>query len=284
MRLPYQVRATTVQSWVKGLDLAPATVHVAFAMLNAMFTAAARDRMIAISPCVGINLPDLPNAEHVILTPTQVHALAAAVPARYRGAVYLGAGCGLRHGEMLGLEVEHVDFLRREVRVVQQVRSATGRPPYLAPPKTRTSRRTIELPKITADELARHLQLHPAEPVEIVDATDLRKVRTRTARLVFTNTATRPINRSSWSKMWAPAVRSADLPPGTGYHALRHYFASLLIFAGASVKTVQMALGHGNPTITLNTYVGLWPDQIDRTRTLVDAALGEPPATATEAR
>lgn len=36
----------------------------------------------------------------------------------------------------------------------------------------------------------------------------------------------------------------------------------------------QRALGHSTPTVTLNTYVGLWPDQIDRTRTLVDAALG----------
>ena len=42
-----------------------------------------------------------------------------------------------------------------------------------------------------------------------------------------------------------------------------------------SVKTVQVALGHSTPTITLNTYVGLWPEQVDRTRTLVDAALGE---------
>jgi hypothetical protein len=48
----------------------------------------------------------------------------------------------------------------------------------------------------------------------------------------------------------------------------------MLIFAGANVKTVPMALGHSSPTITLNTYVGLWPDQVDRTRTLVDQALG----------
>ena len=52
--------------------------------------------------------------------------------------VYVGAGCGLRHGEALGLEVEHIDFLRREVRIVQQLTSQAGRPPYLAPPKTKT--------------------------------------------------------------------------------------------------------------------------------------------------
>lgn len=33
-------------------------------------------------------------------------------------------------------------------------------------------------------------------------------------------------------------------------------------------------MGHTTPTVTLNTYVGYWPDAIDQTRTLVDTALG----------
>ena len=40
------------------------------------------------------------------------------------------------------------------------------------------------------------------------------------------------------------------------------------------MKSVQLAMGHTTPTITLNTYVGYWPDAIDQTRTLVDSALG----------
>lgn len=276
-RLPIgHVRASHVQSWVKGLDLAPSTVRVVYALLAGMFAAAVRDRAIASTPCVEITLPALPHVEHTILTPAEVHALAAGLPARYGAAVYVGAGCGLRHGETLGLEVEHIDFLRREVRVVQQLSAHAGRPPYLALPKTKTSRRTVELPKVTADALARHLQLHPPRPVEIVDETDPRRVKTRTASLVFTNTAGRPIYRANWSHAWAPVARSVGLPEKTGYHALRHYFATLLVFSGASVKTVQMALGHSTPTVTLNTYVGLWPEQLERTRSLVDAALLAP--------
>jgi integrase len=61
------------------------------------------------------------------------------------------------------------------------------------------------------------------------------------------------------------------------------YFATLLIFSGANVKTVQLALGHSTPSVTLDVYTGLWPDQLDRTRTLVDNALGKLPAVA-EAR
>lgn len=39
------------------------------------------------------------------------------------------------------------------------------------------------------------------------------------------------------------------------------------------MKTVQLGMGHTTPTVTLNTYVGYWPDAVDQTRTLVDSAL-----------
>jgi integrase len=76
--------------------------------------------------------------------------------------------------------------------------------------------------------------------------------------------------------MWVPAVERAGVPKGVGFHALRHYFATLLIHGRASVKTVQLALRHATPTITLNTYVGRWPEAVEATRVLVDAGLRRP--------
>lgn len=268
-----QVRPGHVQAWVKGLDLAPSTVRVAYSYLVALFGAAVRDRVIALSPCVGVSLPALPDVEHLIPTPAQVHAVAAGMGRRYRATVYVGAGCGLRNGEVIGLELEHVDFLRRVIHVEQQLVVQSGGVPYIGPVKTKTSRRTVELPQGVADALAEHLARHPVRPVEIEDHTDPRRPTTRTARLLFTTEAGKPIHRATWSHLWRPGRVAAGLPDGTGFHALRHYFATLLIFSGASVKTVQVALGHSTPMITLNTYVGLWPDQIDHTRSLVDAAL-----------
>jgi integrase len=64
------------------------------------------------------------------------------------------------------------------------------------------------------------------------------------------------------------------------FHDLRHYFASLLIGHGESVKTLQARLGHKNAVETLNVYSHLWPDSEDRTREAVDAVLGR---AATEA-
>lgn len=57
------------------------------------------------------------------------------------------------------------------------------------------------------------------------------------------------------------------------FHAMRHYYASLLIRHGESVKTVQARLGHKSAAETLDTYSHLWPDSDDRTRGAVDAVL-----------
>lgn len=57
---------------------------------------------------------------------------------------------------------------------------------------------------------------------------------------------------------------------------MRHYFASLLIRHGESVKTVQSRLGHASAVETLDTYAYLWPDSDDRTREAIDSVLGAP--------
>ena len=89
---------------------------------------------------------------------------------------------------------------------------------------------------------------------------------------------------STWALIWAPAARKAGIPKDTGLHCLRHYFGTLLIHSGASVKRVQLALGHSTSTITLNTYVGEWPDTDRQTRSIVDAALGSVPRMCSDTR
>ena len=76
-------------------------------------------------------------------------------------------------------------------------------------------------------------------------------------------------------------MKVAGAPTGTGFHALRHYYASLLIRAGCSVKVVQARLGHASAAETLDTYSHLWVDDEDRTRDAVEAVLG---ADAVESR
>jgi integrase len=62
----------------------------------------------------------------VPLTVEQVRALADAMAARYRALVIAQAGLGLRIGELFALRVADVDFLRRTVRVQDQIDQKTG--------------------------------------------------------------------------------------------------------------------------------------------------------------
>ncbi|MFC0864113.1 hypothetical protein ACFHYQ_17605 [Sphaerimonospora cavernae] len=102
----------------------------------------------------------------------------------------------------------------------------TGRKPYLGPPKTKTSARTVELPDVVSVALARHLETYGPVEVEINDETDPRKPVRRTVRLLFSLPTLNPIHRATWSHYWSPPARSAGIPKGTGLHCLRRYLAT----------------------------------------------------------
>lgn len=53
-------------------------------------------------------------------------------------------------------------------------------------------------------------------------------------------------------------------------HALRHFYASVLLDAGESIKALSEYLGHHDPGFTLRTYTHLMPSSETRTRAAVD--------------
>ena len=50
-----------------------------------------------------------------VFTPDQMHRLIEAVKPRHRAAIVTGFGTGLRQAELLGLTIENVNLLRREL-------------------------------------------------------------------------------------------------------------------------------------------------------------------------
>ena len=256
------VRPSEVQAWVRGRSdvLAPATVEVVYRYLAAIFLAAVRDRLIARSPCVGVRLPRPVTAEVRPASTADVLAIAAAVPPRYRALVLLTAGTGLRQGEAFGVVLANLDLDLGELRVDRQVVLRAGHPPVLAPPKTDASYRTIPLPGGVSAVMEEHLAAFPSAPPEH-------------GSLVFTTPAGGPIRRNRFGETWRAAVCRSGARPDLTFHDLRHYYASLLIRHGESVKVVQRRLGHKTAQETLDTYGHLWPDSDDRTRDAVDGEL-----------
>lgn len=56
-------------------------------------------------------------------------------------------------------------------------------------------------------------------------------------------------------------------------HALRHFYASVLLDAGEGIKAVSEYLGHSDPGLTLRVYAHLMPSSQERTRKAVDRVL-----------
>ena len=202
--------------------LAPATVEVVYRYLVSVMRAAVDDRIITRNPCLRIKLPKIERSIVVPLGIDEVEALAASIDDRYRALVVLAAGTGMRQGECLGLTVDRVDFLRPQIRADRQLVVAAGEAMRFGPPKTSASVRTIPMPQIVADALAAHLAIYEAGP----------------AGLIFTNEAGNAVRRTGFSDLWRSAVKRAGLPIGTRFHNLRHFYASLLIRHGESVKVV----------------------------------------------
>jgi integrase len=247
------VRPSMIQSVVKKLEaksLSPRSIRVIYSVAAMMFGAAVDDKVIPATPCRKIKLPKPDSAEVVPPTIEQVAAMEAAVPERWRAVVVTLAGSGLRIGELLGLQVSDVDFLRRTIRVERQ-RHQSG---AVARPKSESSRRTVAVGQVVVDTLAAHLAAYPSDGALFVDEIG------------------EPLLYRRWRTIWDTAAAKT---PGVDFtsHALRHFAASVLISGGASVKQVQQWLGHSSAVITLQTYSHLWPGDDDRTRAVMDAAL-----------
>ena len=67
--------------------------------------------------------------------------------------VLTGPYTGLRWGELAGLEVGRVDFLRRRVDIAEILVEVDGTLSF-GPPKTKTSRTTLSLPAPVVELLA----------------------------------------------------------------------------------------------------------------------------------
>jgi integrase len=164
------------------------------------------------------------------------------------------AGLGLRVAELLALRAQDVDFLRRTVRVEFQT-TPDGK--NRVPPKTPRSRRTVPLPEVVGKALAAHIAEFPP---------------TDDGSLFTTANGNLYRHEHYGARIFAPAVKKAELPAGTTSHALRHHYASVLLAAGESVVAVAERLGHENATLVLKTYGHLMPDSEDRTRRAIDDA------------
>lgn len=255
------IRPSHIEALVMTLSqkLAASTVETVYRYVAAVFGAAVRDRLIPSTPCDRIKLPKVTQSKVTPLEVSQVLEIADALDERYRALVMLAAGTGMRQGECFGLAVDRVDFLRKRITVDRQRNTVADAADLFGPVKTPASNRVIPIADPTVEVLAEHLARFGTGP----------------EGLIFTTEGGLPMQRNRFGDLWrGMRSRAEGVPEWATFHDLRHFYASLLIRHGESVKVVQARLGHSSAAETLDTYSHLWPDSEDQTRNAIAAVLG----------
>ncbi|MBM4470286.1 tyrosine-type recombinase/integrase [Rhodococcus hoagii] len=252
------LRPSHIETWVKAMQdkpLEPSTIKTRFQNVRSVVQAAKRDKMLADDPTDRITLPRQRRADAAMVIPTQhqVGTLLLCANDDFRVFVALAAFAGLRLGEAAAIQVGDIDFLRREIKVRRQVQRANGGEVELRAPKY-GSERTVPAPDRLLEALAEHIRLF---------------VGTEPGAWLFPGENGHPWHQNSVGYRWHKTRKAAGLET-LRLHDLRHFYALGLIAATCDVVTVQRALGHRSPSVTLNTYSHLWPDADDKTRRAAD--------------
>lgn len=303
-----RIRPSRIQRWIKDLSerFRPSTVIAAFLVLQGSFGFAVADGAISAaknptkSPIVQVPLNQ--PSDIVVWEDVVVLALAAAHPAELRAIPELAASLGMREGELFGLAEEDLDLDGEKiVRVRRQVKKL-GKDHVFALPKS-DRERIIPLSDWDIQVIRRHVAAYPPRPYTLPWEKPGGKPYTR--KLLFRwPTDDKHVRARSYSEtVWKPAAVKAGIIPEPkkdkrgrlryettrkeGIHQLRHYYASVMLAGGVSIRELAEYLGHADPAFTLRVYAHLLPSSHDRARQVINdrftrmtAAPAPEPATA----
>lgn len=271
----------TIRAWVrrvKDSGLADSYRANLYADTSTVFNAAVDDGLIRVNPFAAktVRAPRYTPAPVVPWPVDRLTAFRNHVPPRYKVTVDLGAGCGMRQGEIFGLSPDDIDRERRVIRVVRQVKIVRNVRVFSLPKGRKV--REVPLPDSVWEQLEAHVGI--CEPVAVTLPWDTPDGDPVTVVLYLTTDGGSALLRHSFNEtVWRPALRATGITSGVrnGMHVLRHTYASVLLDAGESIKALALYLGHADPGFTLRIYTHLLPASEDRTRRAIDRAFGHSP-------
>jgi integrase len=158
-------------AWLRPLDPGPRTINKCLGVLTSIGFYASTHNLATKN--VAERIEKLPSEEagdgedwvieENILTPAElVRAINGAVDP-YRAPIAIGAYCGPRQAEVLGLQWDDIDLVRGTAAIRR-----TQRRGVFSKPKSKASRRTIELPAPLIAELKRWRQVCPKSDRDLV--------------------------------------------------------------------------------------------------------------------
>jgi integrase len=239
-----------LQQWVvKELDngkRSPATVQHIARLMKRVLDSAVGASLIPANPAVGLKTPHFEEEEMRFLNTAEIQRLVDAFDERYKPLVHVCAFGGLRIGEALGLRWKRVDMFAGKIEIIEIVSEIRGKI-VRGTPKTRSSRRTVSIPRSAVYALTDHSR-RPG-------------VDTTPDAFVFPAPKGGQTRYGNFYKrVWLPAVAASGLAP-LRPHDLRHTAVALWIAAGGGPKEIAVRIGHSSVSFTLDRYGHLFPSQ-----------------------
>lgn len=256
------VSPTDVMTWVNDLSargLSPRTVRMAHGVLRHALNQAVALGYLPLNPAtIGVKLPKQPPRQVRAMSRDQaMRFLDAAREDRWYPLFLLLLTGGLRPAEALALRWE--DLEGSVIRVRRSLVRLAGQPYRLKEPKTGRGR-AVPLPSMT---------------VRALDAfrAGLPTLFQEPGAFMFATADGHPVEHCNLAaRHFKPILQRAGLPAHRLYD-LRHTCATLLLANGEHPKVVSERLGHGDITLTLNTYTHVLPGMQEEAAAKLDAML-----------
>ncbi len=244
------VRRMLVTLHERGLS--PRSLRMAQEVLRNALRSAVLDHLIPENPArtevVGEALPEAWETEMVTLSGAHLKKFITAAKQERLGALFiLLLDAGLRPSEGLGLRWSDVQGSSVSVsRVLVDILVGKEDDPF-EKPKTKKSRRPVEVSSVTVKAMRTHRKAQAAERLKAGQHwTD--------GDLIFCDEIGGPLKLRHVRHHFKKFIKAAGLPSGLTLYGLRHSCASIAHAAGIPLKVVSERLGHSSITLTADTY------------------------------
>lgn len=230
--------------------ISPATIRRKLTVLQSVLTQAVKLGLISQNPADSKRLT-LPK---VTAPKIEIFSKQAAVkmlecledePLQFQVLIQLAIMSGCRAGELCALKFSDFDYETCKMTVERSAYKITGQPIAIKPPKD------YEVCTIT-------LNPHCIELVKLLQAEKRREAQRlgtywKGGEWLFTQADGEIMHPHTPTAKFRKFLSKHNLPHKK-FHSLRHSSATLLLYGGANIKTVQQRLGHAD-IVTTNKYL-----------------------------
>ncbi len=235
-----------IRTEIYGQGLSDRMVRACHTLCRKCLDKSVEENLIRTNPAIDCKLPPKKYNEMKVLTREEMQRFI--IQAKYDGFLelfILELATGMRRGEILGLQWDDLNMKTGVLKISRQVVLLNGKI-HISEPKTKTSIRTIILPK----DIIKILK----EYKKTVDS-----------KWLFPSPVKEdmPRNPSAVRKILDRTLKKAGCKH-IRFHDLRHTFATTALANGMDIKTLSAIIGHNSSETTLNIYTHI-TDEMQQT-------------------